>query len=127
VARLFASQLKTRHRAPRDRGFPFLARGASFVGDSAAVSPKCPSGVWSGPGFYNPKIQNTHASGCWIEYEPTIGGRDLVARRMIVESSIPLDHEEPGFDVHAATDLQREAKTYAKAKHLRRIIFVRKY
>lgn len=68
-----------------------------------------------------------HASGCWIEYEPSIGGRGLVARRMIVEASIPLDHEEPGFDLRAATDLQLKAEAYAKAKHLRRLIFVRKY
>jgi hypothetical protein len=73
------------------------------------------------------KFQHKHASGCWIEYEPTVGGRGLVARRMIVESSIPLDHEELGFDRHAATDLQMEAEAYAKAKHLRTIIFVRKY
>jgi hypothetical protein len=72
-------------------------------------------------------FQHKHASGCWIEYEPSIGGRGLVARRMIVESSIPLDHEEPGFDLHAATELQREAEAYAKAKHLRTLIFVRKY
>jgi hypothetical protein len=72
-------------------------------------------------------FQHKHASGCWIEYEPSIGGRGLVARRMIVESSIPFDHEEPGFDLHAATELQREAEAYAKAKHLRTLIFVRKY
>ena len=73
------------------------------------------------------KFQHKHASGCWIEYEPSVGGRGLVARRMIVESSIPLDHEELGFDRHSATDLQMEAEAYAKAKHLRAIIFVRKY
>jgi hypothetical protein len=72
-------------------------------------------------------FQHPHASGCWIEYEPSIGGRGLVARRMIVESGIPLDHEEPGFHLHAATDLQKQAEAYAKAKHLRTLIFVRKY
>ena len=52
-------------------------------------------------------FQHKHASGCWIEYEPSIGGRGLVARRMIVELGIPLDHEEPGFDLHAATERRR--------------------
>jgi hypothetical protein len=72
-------------------------------------------------------FQHPHASGCWIEYEPAVGGRGLIARRMIVESRIPLDHEEPDFDLRAATDLQREAEAYAKGKHLRMVIFVRKY
>jgi hypothetical protein len=56
---------------------------------------------------------NQHASGYWIEYEPAVGGSGLVARRMVVESSIPLDREEPDFDLHAATDLQMEAIYYA--------------
>jgi hypothetical protein len=32
---------------------------------------------------------------------------------MVVESSIPLDREEPDFDLHAAPDLQMEAIYYA--------------
>jgi hypothetical protein len=73
------------------------------------------------------QFQHKHASGCWIEYEPSVSGSGLVARRLIVESSIPLDHQEPGFDLQAAMDLQKEAEAHARAKHLRTLIFVRKY
>jgi hypothetical protein len=73
------------------------------------------------------KFQHKHASGYRIEYEPAIGSSGLVARRMVVESSIPLDHKEPDFDIHAATDLQREAIAYARAKHIRSLTFTRKY
>jgi hypothetical protein len=59
------------------------------------------------------KFQHQHVSGYWIEYEPAVDGSGLVARRMVVESSIPLDREEPDFDLHAATDLQMEASYYA--------------
>jgi hypothetical protein len=72
------------------------------------------------------KFQHQHASGYLIEYEPVVGASGLVARRMVVESSIPLDHEEPDFDLQAATDLRREAIAYARAKHIRSLVFTRK-
>jgi hypothetical protein len=72
------------------------------------------------------KFQHEGLANYRIEFECAPGG-GLISHRMIVESSIPLLHDEDGFDLRAVTSLEFAAVEYAKARGIGTVIFTRKY